>query len=55
MEIDILKLKQSLEKQKMLERNDDPTGIIERMFNKGISTAIEVIEIYERMEVLSDK
>jgi len=51
MEIDTIKLKQSLEKQKFPERENDPTGVVERVFNRGIKTAIEIIEIYEKMEV----
>ena len=48
--IDSTKLKQSLEEQKFPEIEKDPTGIVERCFNRGINCAIQVIETYEEVE-----
>ena len=44
--IDSSKLKQALEKQKMPE-SKDTSGVIERCYNRGLNTAIKIIEIYE--------
>ena len=47
MNIDSDKLKQALEKQKFPEPKGFTEGVIERNYNRGINTAIKIIEFYE--------
>jgi hypothetical protein len=47
--IDTGKLKQILERQKVPETNDT-AGVVERCYNRGIKTAIEIVELYERRD-----
>jgi len=51
MNIDTKKLKQSLEKQKFTEPKGFMNSVIERNYNRGINTAIKIIEFYEEDEI----
>ena len=44
--IDSSRLKHSLEKQKFL-KSKDTAGVVERCYNRGLNTAIKIIEFYE--------
>lgn len=48
MKIDSKSLKNSLKRQKTKE-----VDIIDKCFNRGIETAIKVVELYERAEILA--